>query len=233
MRRLFTPACLRGAILCLCLPLTLTAAARQPANSLRDSLKAAAEAVAFHPDSIELRLRKASWNMLLDEWQYAKDEYDYVLRREPNNIAALFYRAYCNERLHRYSFARLDYNSLLAIVPGNFEARLGLALLNEKDHRLSEALDGVNALVDACPDSAVAWAARAGIESERGMSELAEYDYGEALKREPGNKDWLLARADLRIKLGRRKEAREDLDAIVRLGTPRPALKEWYGKLGK
>lgn len=200
-------------------------------NPLRDSLKAAIETLDYHPDSVDLRLRKARWNMELEEWQSAKTEYDYVLGREPANIAALYYRAYCNDRLHRYHFARLDYQNLLAIVPGNFEARLGLALLNEKDQHYTEALDGINQLVAAHPDSAIAWAARAGIEMERGMAELAEYDYGEALVRDPDNKDYLLARADLRIKLRRLDDARRDLDHLVRLGTPKAALKEWYGKL--
>lgn len=200
-------------------------------NPLRDSLRAAAEALAYYPDSIDLRLRKAAWNVELGEWQYAKDEYDKVLRRDPQNIAALYYRAYCNDRLNRYSFARLDYNNLLAIVPGHFEARLGLALLNEKDRHYTEALDGINQLVDACPDSAVVWAARAGIESERGMTELAEYDYGQALERDPNNKDYLLARADLRIKLKLYRQAKEDLDTLVKHGTPKAALKEWYVKV--
>jgi tetratricopeptide (TPR) repeat protein len=202
-----------------------------PANVLRDSLHKAADALAYYPDSIDLRLRKARWNMELREWQNAKNEYDIVLNREPTNVAALYYRAYCNDRLGRYNFARLDYQNMLTIVPGNLEARLGLALLNEKDHHYTEALDGINQLVAAHPDSAVAWAARAGIEQERGMNELAEYDYGEALKRDPNNKDYLLTRADLRIKLGNYAEARRDLDLLVTLGTPKAALKEWYGKL--
>ncbi len=200
-------------------------------NPLRDSLLTATHALEFHPDSIDLRLRKARWNMELEEWQKAKGEYDYVLGREPANIAALYYRAYCNDRLHRYNFARLDYQNLLTIVPGNFEARLGLALLNEKDQHYTEALDGINQLVAAHPDSAIAWAARAGIEMERGMTELAEYDYGEALSRDPDNKDYLLARADLRIKLQRHDDARRDLDRLVKLGMPKAALKEWYARL--
>lgn len=208
-----------------------TFAYSQNDNSLRDSLKVATEQLSYHPDSIDLRLRKASWNMQLEEWQYAKQEYDYVLDKEPGNIAALYYRAFCNDQLHRYSFARLDYQNLLAIVPGNFEARLGLALLNEKDHHYTEALDGINQLVAAHPDSAVVWAARAGIESERGMKELAEYDYSEALRRDPNNEDWILARADLRIDLMRYKEAKADLDRLVKLGTPKLALKEWYDKI--
>lgn len=213
------------------LAVALTSRAQRSGNVLRDSLKAATERLAYHPDSIDLRLRKARWNMELEEWAYAKTEYDFILSRDPRNIAALYYRAYCNDRLRRFHFARLDYQNLLTIVPGNFEARLGLALLNEEDQHYTEAMDGINQLVAAFPDSAVAWAARAGIERERDMKELAEYDYSEALKREPDNKDWLLARADVRIALGRRDAARADLDRLVSLGTPKAALKEWYGKL--
>ena len=205
----------------------------QSTHPLRDSLKAATERLSFHPDSIDLRLTKAGWNMQLEEWQNAKVEYDIVLRHEPTNIAALYYRAYCNDRLGRYNFARLDYQNVLTLVPGNFEARLGLALLNEKDQHFTEALDGINQLVSAHPDSAVAWAARAGIENERGMNELAEYDYGKALQLDPDNKDYLLSRADLRIKLRRFTDAQRDLDKLVALGTPRAALKEWYDKIHK
>ena len=216
-------------ILVLLLPLPVVAQSK--GNPLRDSLALATRTLACHPDSTDLRLRKAAWNMQLDEWQYAKDEYDYVLAKQPTNIAALYYRAYCNERLHRYNFARLDYQNLLIIIPGNFEARLGLALLDQKDSHYTEALDGINRLVAAFPDSALAWAARAGIEEEQHMLELAEYDYGEALKRDKGNTHYLLNRADIRIRLKKYSEARNDLNNIVRSGTPKAALKEWYDKL--
>lgn len=205
----------------------------QSREAMRDSLLKASEQLEYHPDSIDLRLRKARWNMELEEWATAKGEYDKVLGVNPANIAALYYRAYCNDRLGRYNFARLDYQNVLTLVPGNFEARLGLALLNEKDQHYTEALDGINQLVTAHPDSAVAWAARAGIESERGMNELAEYDYEKALQLDPDNKDYLLSRADLRIKLHRFTDAQRDLDKLVALGTPRAALKEWYDKIHK
>lgn len=199
-------------------------------EDLRDSLSRAIETLSYHPDSVDLMLKKASWNMQLEQWQYAKDEYDKVLRIDPANVAGLFYRAYANDRLLRYKFARIDYETLLSIVPGNFEAQLGLALVNQKDKHFTEALDGINRLVTAFPDSAVAWAARAGMENERGQLELAEYDYSEALRRDPSNADYLLNRADLRIKLKRKEDARRDLNAIVNLGTPKMALKEWYDK---
>lgn len=213
--------------LLLCLP----SLAQEDRKAMRDSLKLAMETLSYHPDSVDLRLRKAAWNMQLGEWQYAKDEYDWVISHQPDNLAARYYRAYANTQLRRYNFARLDYENVLRVVPGNFDARLGLALLNQKDHHYTEAMDGVNMLVSSYPDSATAWAARAGIEKERDMKELAVYDYGEALRREPNNRDWLLARADLLIALRRYEEARKDLDRLVVLGVARGELREMYKAL--
>lgn len=218
------------AALALGLLLGLSAQAQEDRKALRDSLKQAMEELSYHPDSVELRLRKAAWNMQLGEWQYAKDEYDWVISHHPDNLAARYYRAYANTQLRRYNFARLDYENVLRVVPGNFDARLGLALLNQKDHHYTEAMDGMNLLVSSYPDSATAWAARAGIEKERDMKELAVYDYGVALLREPDNRDWLLARADLLIALRRYEEARKDLDRLVEIGVARGELREMYRK---
>lgn len=203
----------------------------QERSQLRDSLSKALETLAYHPDSVDLILKKASWNIELGQWQYAKDSYDDVLRLEPYNPAALFFRAYANEKLNRLNFARLDYETLLTIVPGNFEAQLGLALLNFKDKHFTEAMDMANRLVSQFPDSAVAYAARAGMERERGMTELAEYDYTEALRRDSANTDYLLSRADLRIQLRMWDDARRDLDKLVALGIPQSSLKAFYRRL--
>lgn len=212
----------------LSLLLRLPSLAQEDRKALRDSLKLAMEQLSYHPDSVDLRLRKAAWNMQLGEWQYAKEEYDWVINHHPDNLAARYYRAYANTQLRRYNFARLDYETVLRVVPGNFDARLGLALLNQKDHHYTEAMDGVNMLVSTYPDSATAWAARAGIEKERDMKELAAYDYGEALRRQPDNRDWLLARADLLIALRRYDEARKDLDRLIVLGVSRGQLRDMY-----
>ncbi|MBO4924348.1 MAG: tetratricopeptide repeat protein [Bacteroidales bacterium] len=202
----------------------------QTYDDLRDSLEVASDKVRKFPDNISLRLNKASWNMLLEQWDYAKKEYDWVLERDPNNVAALYYRAYVFEKQHRYKFARKDYETMLSIVPGNFNGQLGLALLCQKDMRPSEAMDRLNILIQQYPDSAVAYAARAGLEAERGQNEVAEYDFSEAMRLDPSNSDYILNRADIRIKMGKKKQAREDLDRAVLAGVPRPALNEMYAR---
>lgn len=202
----------------------------QSYDELRDSLEVATAQLRRFPDNIGLRLSKASWNMLLEQWDYAKEEYDKVLERDPKNVSALFYRAFVYEKQHKYKHARKDYEAMLSIVPNHFNGQLGLALLCQKDMRSSEAMDRLNILVEQYPDSAVAYAARAGIEMERGMNDVAEYDFSEAIRLAPSNSDYILSRADLRIKMGKKKLAREDLDRAVLAGVPRPALNGMYAQ---
>lgn len=210
-----------------------TIAVAQTQKELRDSLKIISQQSSMAPDSIDLRLKKASYNILLEQWEYAKNEYDYVLNRDPYNIAALYYRAYVNEKLGRYGFARLDYNNLLTVIPGNFEAQLGLALLNQKDRHFTEAMDGINILVETYPDSAIVYAARAGIEKERQMYDLAVYDFDKALAIDPDNRDYKISKIDALILAGRKEEAERCLNDMVKSGTPRASLMDLYKRCKK
>lgn len=200
----------------------------QEGKALRDSLAHATDMLAYHPDSIDLRLKKVAWNIQLEQWNYAKDDLDKVLFLDKTNIAGLFFRAFVNEKLKRYNFARLDYQNLLVLVPGNFQAQLGLALLNEKDKHYTEAYDGINNLIEQYPDSALAYAARGGIEKERGRLELAEYDYQQAITKDSLNRDYWLNHIDLLITLGRRNEALTELDHLLKLGMAPGELRDLY-----
>lgn len=202
----------------------------QTNKELKDSLDVIKEQIEFNPDSVDLHLKKASINMQLAQWEYAKFEYDLVLRISPNNLAALFYRAYVNMRMRRYTFARSDYNRLLTIVPGNYEALLGLAVLNQREGRYTDAVDILNRMTSEFPDSAEVYAARADIEKINNMYELAELDCAEAMKRDADNQDYILMRADLLILLDRKREARTYLDMLVKKGVPKSSLKKYYSR---
>ncbi len=205
----------------------------QSNSALRDSLAKATDVLAYAPDSIDLRLRKAAWNIQLEQWQYAKDDLDKVLFLNNTNIAGLFYRAYVNEQLKRYNFARLDYQNLLVLVPGNFQAQLGLALLNQKDKHFTEAYDGINSLIEQYPDSAIAYAARGGMEKEKGQLEIAEYDYAKAMQLDSVNIDYAVNHVDLLITLGRTDEAYDDLRRLQALGIKSGQLQNFYARLRK
>ena len=205
----------------------------QSNEDLRKELKEITEKVDANPSSLDFRLQKAALNIQLEQWESAKREYDYVLNREPENLAGLYYRAYVNEKLYRYNFARMDYESLLKIDPVNFEARLGLALLNQKDQHYTEAMDQINLLVEAHPDNALVYVARGNMEKERGMYALAEYDYTQAIQLEPEQTDYLVSRADVRILMGNAEGAKADLDLLVKKGIAKSALQNFYSRLKK
>jgi len=202
----------------------------QSNKALRDSLAKATETLAYNPDSIDLRLKKAAWNIQLEQWNYAKDDLDKVLFLDNINIAGLFYRAFVNEKLFRYNFARLDYQNLLVLVPGNFQAQLGLALLNQKDKHYTEAYDGINNLIEQYPDSALAYAARGGMEKEKGQLELAAYDYGKAHELDSKNQDYLWNHADILFALGKWEDGKKDLDRLRLLGVPQGQLSNFFNR---
>lgn len=201
----------------------------QTAQEWRDSLSVLQAAVGRNPRSVDLRLRKAEANINLGQWEYASEEYGRVLKIDPRNLAALYFRAFAYDQLRRYDLSLRDYESFLTLAPVNFEARMGLAHAYQKLGRRTDATDCLNRLVEMFPDSAAAYAARAAFEAERGQHEVALYDWEEALRRQPSNVGYIVSAVDVLLTLGRKEQARRRLDEVVSAGiVARPALREWY-----
>ena len=210
--------------------LSVITAVAQSRQEWRDSLETLSTSLKQDPDNIDLRLRKAEADIQLERWDYALAEYGRILRTDEKNLAALYFRAYVHERQKHYDLARVDYESFLAIQPLHLEARLGLAHILQKMGRRSDAMDVLNQIVQMFPDSADAYAARAAFETKYLQYELALYDWNEAIRLRPDNEGFVISKVDLLIRLKRKKEAREALDALVSKGTPRGMLKEWYDR---
>lgn len=222
---------LKGLVLFVAMASQQTACA-QTADSQRwrDSLTVLGEQIARQPFSTDLHLRKAAANLELQQWEYAIEEYGIVLQKEPHNPAALFYRAYANSHLRRYDMARNDYEELLRQSPNHLEGRLGLAYVWQQTGRKRDAMEQLNLAVDQHPDSAVAYAARAALERDLKQYDIALYDWQQAMRLAPDNRDYLVSAVDVLLLLNRKKEARTLLDAAVRKGTPRGLLHKWYAK---
>ena len=113
------------------------------------------------------------------------------------------------------------------------EARLGLAYSYRKMGRDAAAMDEMNNLVELFPDSAAAYAARADLEKEHKSYDAALYDWEQAIRLKPDNVDFRISRVDILLLMGKKADARIELDGIVRRGTPKGVLREWYDKCGK
>ena len=205
-------------------------AAAQTPRQWRDSVSVLIEKINLYPNNLDLRLKKAEANINLQQYDYARDEYTAVLKKDERNLAALYFRAFCHTQLRQYSFARADYEAFLAIQPEHLEARLGLAHVLQLLGRRTDAADELNRAVQMFPDSADAYAARAVFETQLEQYDAALYDWDEALRLAPKNAELTASKVDVLLRLGRKKEAREALDQSVKQGTPRAALREWYDK---
>lgn len=208
--------------------LTTSVLMAQTRQQWRDSLEVLNAQLRSEPRNINLRLLKAEANINLEEWDYALAEYGQILRADERNLAALFFRAYVHERQRHYAQAKADYDAFLAIEPLYLEARLGLAHVLQKMGRMSDTRDELNHIVQMFPDSADAHAARAAFETEQQQYDIAVFDWQEAVRLRPENVDYTVSLTNVLIRLGRKKEAREALDAAVGRGTPRGTLKSWY-----
>lgn len=200
---------------------------QQPTPNWRDSLSVLSKAISQHPKYVDLRLRKAAANIELSQWDYAIEEYGRVLDLEPRNLTALYFRAYAYGQMRRYTLAKSDYEAILRQVPTNFNALLGLAMTNRKLDKPVEALDALNQLVQFSPDSAYAYAARAGLETEMNQYDAAIFDWDEAIRRDSANIEFRASKVDVLLTMNKKNEARTLLNEMIRMGVPRAALKEW------
>ena len=210
--------------------MSLSTVSAQTRQEWRDSLETLSANLKQDPNNIDLRLRKAEADIQLEQWDYALAEYGRILRADEKNLAALYFRAYVHERQKHYDLAKVDYDAFLAIEPVHLEARLGLAHVLQKMGRRQDTVDELNRIVQMFPDSADAYAARAAYETEQQQWDVALYDWDEAVRRRPENVDFAISKVDVLLQLGRRGEAKECLDKLVRQGTPRGSLKDWYVK---
>ena len=78
-----------------------------------------------------------------------------------------------------------------------------------------------------CPQEASLYAARADVEKELKAYDLALLDMSEAIRLQPSQAQHYLIRAAIYVKLGRKKDARADLERAVELGVPRVSLKDF------
>lgn len=221
-----------------------TVSAQTP-QEWRDSVSVLSRQITKAPYDTSLRLKKAACNIELGQWQYALDEYSYVLTLEPKNLEALYYRGYVNHHLGRYPFARKDYESVLAIDPMSAHALIGLIMTNLADGRITQAYDDANRLVNQMPDNAESYATRAEVEKSTGMVEAAIEDIEKAIeiedvevkKKYPTSVDdnitsYQLTAFTLYLQTHRKDKARGALEYLVANGVPRAALVDYYTLLG-
>jgi tetratricopeptide (TPR) repeat protein len=165
-----------------------------------------------------LFLSRSSLYLQLDNQDRALSDYNQILKAEPDNEDALFFRAFIHSSQRHYKEARADYKRLLELNPMHEDGRLGLAILSSKDGRPREAMEQLDALVQFYPYHAKHYLARCGLYEKRKEYEKAQKDINMAMELEPENPECYLTRASLYLAMKKKKLAAQDCKTAIRLG---------------
>lgn len=202
--------------------MSVLSASAQSMQEWKDSLSVLSQKIELNPQSIDLRMRKAEANIMLEQWQYALDEYTIILNSSPGHIGALYFRGFVNAKLRRYGLARQDYEKVLMFEPDHCGALSGMVLASLQDGLLQRAFDDANRLVEMHEKEASVYAIRSQVEDAMGMHEFALTDIEQAMDLESG-----------KVRLENRKITPDDdlviyasqaLDLMHRMGEKRSGI---------
>ena len=191
-----------------------------------EALESYSLALNIAPQSVTILLNRASLYLELDYVDKAYSDYCNVIDLDRKNKEALQFRAYIYMRRRQYQDARLDYRALLEEEPGNKTARLGMVMVNQKDNRHREALDEMNRMITDYPEDVSLLKARAELEVDMGLLDLALLDLETAARKASGDAEVYVMCGEIYLAQGKKREAYVAFEKAIELGVPRPQLQD-------
>ena len=197
---------------------------QQRMGKIDEAIQSYSLALNLAPQSVKILLNRASLYLQKDLLDKAYIDYCNVLDVDRKNEEALLYRAYIYTRRRSYKEARIDYNTLLQKLPEHRMGRLGLALLDQKEMRYREASEIFNRLLEDDPNDTSILKARANLELEMELPDMALLDVNNVIRLTPNDAEAYLMKGDIYLVLKKKKDANKAYDKAVSLGIPRPEV---------
>ena len=179
------------------------------------------EILRLAPENGVYRTQRAKLYLLQNQDMNALSDLDAVIRSNPDNPEALFYRAYIYRKQRLYTKARQDYERLIIMQPRHRDARMGLVLVNDADGRPYEAMEQMDVLVRYWPDDPEVLVMRGGLYQKRREYEKALRDMNHAIELNGDIADFYISRALLYKDFKQMSRARDDIRRAVELGADR------------
>lgn len=183
-------------------------------------------ALNFAPLAVPILLDRAALYLEMGETDRAYTDYCQVTDEDKQNKEALLMRAYIYVIRRDYNAARIDYNRLLEMDPLHYSGRLGLATLEQKEGKFREALDILHKMIVERPNDATLYIARADVEREMKLDELAMVDLEEAIRLDAASADAYLLRGSIYLTQKKKALAKTDFEKAISLGVPRASVHE-------
>ncbi len=178
------------------------------------------------PKSVPLLLERAGLYLQQGENNRALVDYNLALDVNPELSEALLMRAYILMSKQDFPAARIDYERLLSLAPENYNGRLGLATLSLREGKHREALEIMNKLLVEYPGDATLYMARAGVEQEMDLLDLALIDLDKAIWLDEAAGDAYVMRGDIYLGQKKKSLAKLDFNKALSLGIPPADLRE-------
>src|SRR5579859_820676 len=120
------------------------------------ALREIRDAIDSGEDLPELEWTKAHLEFQLSQFENALEDYEKVLKAQPNHKAAIYNTALCLEKLKRYDDAAAAFRKASDLDPKLAEAILGVAVSQLHCNRAEEALATFDECLAAQPDNSKA-----------------------------------------------------------------------------
>ncbi len=188
------------------------------------------------PRAVPILLNRATLYLEQGREEAARVDYSQVLDLDEDNAEALLMRAYILMQQRDYKAARSDYEHLLRVDADSYNGRLGLATLEQKVGRFEAALRLLGAMLENPVEDGKEWeksevallyVARAGVELQMKLPDLALLDLEEALRLDASQADAYLMRGQIYLEQGKKPGARRDFEKAAELGIPQSELRTW------
>jgi tetratricopeptide (TPR) repeat protein len=178
------------------------------------------------PYSVPVLLNRATIYMEQEILDRAYIDYCQVLDFDKKNTEALLMRAYIYVTRRDYNAARIDYNHLLEIDSRHYSALLGLAALNQKEEKFRESLDILDKLISEYHTEVELYIARAEVEQDMHLLDLALADLEQAIYLNPQSVDAYMLRGKINLARNKKKLAKKDFETAASLGVSQSELRE-------
>ena len=180
-----------------------------------------------YPNFRDARFDRASCYLEIKNVHAALEDCETLFNAElkkEEKIKALFLRSACHTENRHPEKAKDDLEMILKEDPANESAQLLLAFAYLHLGQNAEALNRLNLFVASHPQSVEGLVARAELEEQQQMLEVARADYDKAIALAPQDATLYAKRAKLLLQMNLRLQAEKDIHKAIDLGYPSQSL---------
>ncbi|WP_239679691.1 tetratricopeptide repeat protein, partial [Brachyspira hyodysenteriae] len=152
----------------------------------------------------------------LERYEESIVDFNEVIKLDPKNVEAYFYRGVSKAKLEKYEESIIDFNEVITFNPNDEKAYFNRGLSKAQLERYKKAIVDFNKVIKLNPKNEIAYLARGISNYELKKYEEAIVDFNKAIKLNPNNEESYFNRGILKIHLKKYKQAINDFKIFAK-----------------